>query len=70
MSKGKNVKKDRKGKKIKVGSRVRFDKFIWEVSVVGIDRIWIFRDKKSRLYKCDEDDYILKIVKAEELEVI
>ena len=70
MAKGKNVKKDRNGKKIKVGSKVRFDKFIWEVGAVGTDRIWIFREKKSRLYKRDEDDYILNIVKADELEVI
>lgn len=70
MAKGNNVKKDRNGKKIKVGSKVLFDKFIWEVGAFGTDRVWIFREKKSRLYRRDEDDYILNIVKADELVVI
>ena len=77
MTKKKEVQKDRHGKEIKVGCKVRYKSYIWEVEFNDIfvnnigTLIGIFREKKSRLYPDEnEKNLILDAVKGEELEVI
>ena len=65
------VQKDRNGKDIEVGCRVRYDKLIWEVVYSSPDRIELLREKKSRLYPDSEPTYIIaRNVSANELVVI
>ncbi len=65
------VQKDRNGKDIEVGCRVRYDKLIWGVVYSSPDRIELLREKKSRLYPDSEPTYIIaRNVSANELVVI
>ena len=65
------VQKDRNGNEIKVGSKVRYDKLIWEVFYSSPNRVSLLREKRSRLYPDAETSYIVaRNVNVDELEVI
>lgn len=71
MAKKIEVQKDRNGKDIEVGCKVRYDKLIWEVVYSSPNRVSLLREKRSRLYPDAESSYIVaRNVNADKLEVI